>query len=97
MHLTPAPDHLVVQVIEQPTESSQGILMARTSVNEPPRGTVISLGENARDQLRTLEPQYTVYFAPATAHSVNRDGMQYVVIDYRSVLAWETSSPQKTR
>jgi len=88
MTLHPAPDRLVLELIEQRHESAQGIVMSHRSSGESPRGRVVEVGYEAKSRLEGMQPGDTVFFVPGQGEMVAAAGVSRVIIHLRDVLAW---------
>lgn len=88
MTLNPAPDRVVLELIEQRHESAQGIVMSHRSTGESPKGRVVEIGYDARTRLEGLQKGDTVFFAAGKGDLVADAGVSRVVIHTDDVLAW---------
>jgi co-chaperonin GroES (HSP10) len=91
MTLHPAPDRLVLELIEQRQESSQGIVMSNRSSGESPKGRVVEIGYDARSRLEGLQSGDTVFFAPGRGEIVAEAGESRIIVHLGDVLAWASS------
>lgn len=88
MTLHPAPDRVVLELIEQRQESAQGIVMSHRSSGESPKGRVVEIGYDARARLEGLRQGDTVFFAAGQGEVVADAGDSRVIIHTNDVLAW---------
>ncbi|NMT64400.1 co-chaperone GroES [Marinobacter orientalis] len=88
MTLHPAPDRLILELIEQRHESAQGIVMSHRSSGESPKGRVVEIGYEARSRLEGMERGDTVFFVPGQGEVVAVAGVSRVIIHLGDVLAW---------
>lgn len=91
MTLHPAPDRLVLELIEQRHESAQGIVMSNRSTGESPKGRVVEIGYDARSRLEGLQQGDTVFFTPGRGEVVADAGESRIVVHVGDVLAWTNS------
>lgn len=91
MTLHPAPDRVVLELIEQRHESAQGIVMSNRSSGESPKGRLVEIGYDARSRLEGLQQGDTVFFVPGRGEVVADAGDSRVVIHVNDVLAWARS------
>jgi len=90
MTLHPAPDRLVLELIEQRHESAQGIVMSNRSTGESPKGRVVDIGYEAKTRLEGLQPGNTVFYMPGKGDVVADAGVSKVIIHISDVLAWSS-------
>lgn len=88
MTLHPAPDRLVLELIEQRHESTHGIVMSNRSSAESPKGRVVDAGLDARSRFEGLQRGDTVFFAPGRGDVVAVEGGSKVIVHLGDVLAW---------
>ena len=88
MTLHPAPDRLVLELIEQRHESTHGIVMSNRSSAESPKGRVVDAGLDARSRFEGLQRGDTVFFAPGRGEVVAVAGGSKVIVHLGDVLAW---------
>ncbi|MDK8461930.1 hypothetical protein [Marinobacter sp. SS13-12] len=91
MTLHPAPDRVVLELIEQRHESAQGIVMSNRSSGESPKGRVVEIGYGARTRLEGLQQGDTVFFVAGQGDVVADCGDSKVIIHTDDVLAWASN------
>lgn len=91
MSLNPAPDRLVLEIIEQRQESAHGIVLSQKNSGESPQGRLIEIGHDARLRLEGLQVGDTVFFAPGQGGLVADSGVSRVIVHVNDVLAWTKS------
>lgn len=88
MTLHPAPDRLVLELIEQQHESTHGIVMSNRSAAESPKGRVVDIGFEARSRFEGIQSGDTVFFSPGRGEVVVIEGGTRVIVHLGDVLAW---------
>lgn len=88
MTLNPAPDRLVLEVIEQKQESSQGIVMSNRSSGESPKGRVVEVGYEALSRLEGIRTGDTVFVSAGRGEVIAVAGVNRIIVHVSDVLAW---------
>ena len=90
MRLHPAPDRLILELIDQRQESAQGIVMSNRSSGESPKGRLVEVGYEAGVRLEGVKPGDTIFFMPGKGDVVAEAGASRVIIHLSDVLAWSS-------
>lgn len=88
MTLHPAPDRLVLELIEQRHESAHGIVMSNRSSAESPKGRVVEVGFDAKSRFEGMQRGDIVFFAPGRGEVVAVSGVSRVIVHLGDVLVW---------
>ncbi|TGN39145.1 co-chaperone GroES [Marinobacter confluentis] len=91
MTLHPAPDRIILELIEQRQESAQGIVMSNRSSGESPKGRVVEIGYDARSRLEGLQQGDTLFFAAGRGEIIADAGSSRIIVHVGDVLAWANS------
>ncbi len=85
-------DRVVIKKLDSEEKTAGGIVIPDTAKEKPQQGEVLSVGpgkfdENGKRQLMDLKVGEKVLFAKYSGTDVKIDGIEYVIISERDILA----------
>lgn len=92
MEIKPIKDKIVVEVLDNETVTSSGIVIPDTAAEKPNQGKVVSVGPGKITEKGVLIPMSvetgnTVLFSKHAGQELKADGKEYLVIDEDDVMA----------
>jgi chaperonin GroES len=92
MNLKPLGDRVIVKAAEAETQTASGIILADSAKEKPLRGTVIAVGEGARDEKGERVPVDVkvgdvVIYGKYNGTEVKLDGEEYIVLSAEHIYA----------
>lgn len=90
--LKPLSDRVIVQKLEPEEKTSGGIVLPDTAREKPQEGKVIAVGPGALDEKGQRKPMEVkdgdiVLYAKYSGTEVKIDGVEYLIISERDILA----------
>ena len=90
--LTPLGDRVVVQAIEQETQTRSGLVIPDSAKERPQEGKVIAAGAGrTTDEGKRIEMDVragdTVVYSPFAVTEFSEDGEDYLILSERDILA----------
>jgi len=86
MNIKPMDDRLLVEVAEEETKTSSGIIIPDTAKEKPRVGTVVAVGTD-EDLQEHVKVGDKVLFAKYGGEEIELDGKEYKIVQRADVLA----------
>lgn len=83
MELKPLGENVVLELLEEETESPGGIILPGTVKSMDKKGIVLATGADAEN----ITVGHIVIFSNSAYHEVALEGKNYIVINYKSLIA----------
>ncbi len=92
LHLKPLADRVVVKKLEAEERTPGGIVLPDTAKEKPQQGEVLAVGPGKFDEKGTRQPMEVkvgdkVLFAKYSGTEVKVDGVEYLILTERDLLA----------
>lgn len=83
-NIQPLGTRVLIQPLEQETQTASGLLLPETAKEKPQTGRIIAIGDDEGIKMKVNDK---VLFAKYTGTEVKFDGIEYLLMDQNDVLA----------
>jgi len=88
MKIEPIGERVLVEVLEEASQTPAGIILPETAKEKPQRGVVLAVGESeSEDEEPQIKVGDKIIFAKYSGTEIEIDGKEYLILEMSDILA----------